>query len=590
MKYLAVYIILIFLTKLEASLSIDSHYQYKNSSHNVKQCPPWTEYNNTKCQCKKTLDHHRELQCNQDGKLSVIRCVCATFNNESNDITVGHCIENCDNGYSKSEYLPLPLNVSQLNQFMCEEHWNRTGRLCGQCLPGYSPLAYSYDMRCVKCPEGNRNIWKYILVAFGPLTIFYIVLLSCRTKATSLYLQGYLIFCQIFTAPLLSRSLTKVFNLYYHEALRNFLFVLRTIFSMWNLDFFRDAYPDICLDVSTLTVLALDYAVAIYPLLLTLLSYILINLHAKNFRPVVILWKPFGYIFSHFNGNWNSRTTVIDSFATFFQLSFVKMASVSIDLLVPVKTFNINNKNETWFVYMDASIEYFSTKHLLYAILGLISFTILVLLPILLLLIYQFRWFQRLLSCLKLRHPLLQEVMESFQSCYTNGTQPGTKDHRWFSAVPFIGRYLILFIYVLILESSFLPIAISFIVLLMVLTVLVQPYKKQHSSFICRDVVFWGISALFLCMDDSTMFDTLKSANLVKVSSIIRIIVIVFPMLYFVSVCCYLMLKKVRKVKMFVARVKAWRQGYETMEHFEDFEAHRLHNPEQYNSNTERNN
>ncbi len=583
MKYLAVYILLL-LAKFAASLSIDNHYQFKNSINNVTQCPPWTEYNNTKCNCKETLEKHQELQCNPDGKLSVIRCVCATFDNESNDITVGHCFENCENGYGKSEYLPLPFNVSQLNQFMCEERWNRTGRLCGQCLPGYSPLAYSYDMRCVKCPEGNRNIWKYILVAFGPLTVFYIVVLSCRTKATSLYLQGYLIFSQLFTTPLLSRAVTRNLNIHYHETLQKFLLAFKTIYSMWTLDFFRDAYPEICLDVSTLTVLALDYAVAIYPLLLTVLSYILIELHAKNFRPVVILWKPFGYIFSRFNGNWNSRTTVIDSFATFFQLSFVKMASVSIDLLVPVKTFNINNKNETWFVYMDASIEYFGVKHLLYAILGLASFLIFVLLPILLLLIYQFRWFQRLLSCLKLRHPLLQEVMESFQSCYTNGTQPGTKDYRWFSAVPFIGHYLILFMYALILESSFLPIAVSFLVLLMVLTVLVQPYKKQHSSFIRRDVVFWGISAISLCMDDSTMFDALKSAKLVHVSSIIQMIVIVFPALYFVSVCGYLMLKKVRKVKMFVARVKAWRQGYETMEYFEDFEAHRLYNPEQYNS------
>ncbi len=151
----------------------------------------------------------------------------------------------------------------------------------------------------------------------------------------------------------------------------------------------------------------------------------------------------------------------------------------------------------TWVVYFDASIEYFSAEHCPYAILAILCFVIFVFSPILLLLIYQFRWFQRLLSCLHLRHPLLQEVMESFQSCYTNGTQPGTKDHRWFSAVPFIGRYLLLLTYAFILESTFLPLAISIIIFIMMTTILVLPYKKQHATHTKMDIVFWGLLAIF---------------------------------------------------------------------------------------------
>ena len=97
------------------------------------------------------------------------------------------------------------------------------------------------------------------------------------------------------------------------------------MYSIWNLDFFRGLYPDICLDVSTLTVLALDYAVAIYPLLLTVISYFLIQLHARNVRIVVILWKPFRYIFTLLRRNWDSKTTVIDAYATFYILSFTKI-------------------------------------------------------------------------------------------------------------------------------------------------------------------------------------------------------------------------------------------------------------------------
>ena len=54
----------------------------------------------------------------------------------------------------------VPMNQSQLNEFMCGQ-FNRKGRLCGECKEGYSPLAYSYNMHCVKCSskESTRNIF-----------------------------------------------------------------------------------------------------------------------------------------------------------------------------------------------------------------------------------------------------------------------------------------------------------------------------------------------------------------------------------------------------------------------------------------------
>ena len=43
-------------------------------------------------------------------------------------------------------------------------------------------------------------------------------------------------------------------------------------YSFWNLDCFRSLIPDICMNVSTLDTLAMDYAIAVYPLLLITLS------------------------------------------------------------------------------------------------------------------------------------------------------------------------------------------------------------------------------------------------------------------------------------------------------------------------------
>ena len=553
----------------------------QNSCNNDMDCPPWTECNNTKCECKANLKNYYTIKCDEAAlELSVIRCHCVTYNNVTDELVEGNCIENCDNGYDKSDYLPLPKDVSQLNQFMCEKRWNRTGRLCGRCLPGHSPLAYSYDMRCVKCPEGNINILKYILVAFGPLTVFYFVLLFLKINATSSYLHSYVVYSQMITTPHFARAITEYTD-HTSTDLKTAISILVDLHAVWNLDFFRGLYPDICIDVSPLTALALDYAVAIYPLLLTVVSYILIKLHARNFRLVVILWKPFRYLFLRFRKNWESRTSVIDAFATFFRLSFTKMASTSVDLLTPVRVVSLKNNNVTWVPYNDATMEYFGKEHLPLAILALVCSTIFAILPILLLLIYQFRWFQRLLSCLHIRHPLLREVMESFQSCYTNGTQPGTKDHRWFSAVFYITLYGNIIVYSAILDSGYMTFGILLIICLIILTALVQPYKTAtHAK---TDIFFMGIIGIFFCFTEAMEHPSLRPEIEYHVSTTLRSVVATIPILYVLCVTTNWIMRKIRKVKMFITRARTWRRGYENIEeNVEEKLPHRIVNPENY--------
>ena len=556
----------------------------KKSCNNDMDCPPWTECNNTKCECKANLNNYFTVKCDEAQlELSVIRCHCVTYNNMTDELVVGNCFENCENGYDKSAYLPLPKDASQLNQFMCEKRWNRTGRLCGRCLPGHSPLAYSYDMRCVKCPEGNRNIWKYILVAFGPLTVFYFVLLLFKINATSYYLHSYVAYSLIMTTPVFARAITAYTN-HISTYLKFTILVLVDLHAIWNLDFFRSLYPDICLDVSTLTVIALDYAVAIYPLLLTVISYILIELHARNFRLVVILWRPFLYLFSRFRRNWESRTSVIDAFATFFLLSFTKMASTSVDLLTAMKAVNLKNNSVTWVLYNDATMEYFETKHLPFAILAITCSMIFAILPIIVLLIYQFRWFQRLLSCLKLRHPLLREVMESFQSCYTNGTQPGTKDRRWFSATHYILRYSNIIVYSAILDFGYIVMGLVLIISLLVLTALVQPYKNANRTK--TDILFFGTIGVFYCFTEAMEHPSLRPETEYHVSTILRNVFAIVPILYMLCMTTNWITRKMIKVKMFITRARAWRRGYENIEeNIEETLPDRIVNPENYHEN-----
>ena len=116
-------------------------------------CLLWTTCNNNTCTCRQT-DQRLSTKCD-NLQLMAQTCSCVTYDNQTMEITVGECIEGCSNDTSKEQaYCVIPFDPSEINRFMCEERWNRTGRLCGKCLPGHAPLAYSYDMRCVKCPEG----------------------------------------------------------------------------------------------------------------------------------------------------------------------------------------------------------------------------------------------------------------------------------------------------------------------------------------------------------------------------------------------------------------------------------------------------
>ena len=146
---------------------------------------------------------------------------------------------------------------------------------------------------------------------------------------------------------------------------------------MWNLEFFRMLDLGICLDLSPLTVITLDYVIALYPLLLTIISYLFIKLHDRNVRIVVKLWKPFRCLLILLRRNWDSRTTVIDAYATFFVLSYTKVLNISADLLTPVRAHTLNNDSVKWVVFYDGTIDYLGRNHLPYAFLALVCLVIL---------------------------------------------------------------------------------------------------------------------------------------------------------------------------------------------------------------------
>ena len=148
--------------------------QYRNCSHD-SECPTWFTCNSSnKCQCGNKQDD--AIAC--DDKLlssAVLDCYCVTYDNESRSTYLGLCFYNCDNHRKTGTvYQELPTYAEMLiNRSVCTD-FNRAGLLCGDCEDGHSPFVLSYNLSCVKCPDGHKNWWKFILAGFVPLTFFYL--------------------------------------------------------------------------------------------------------------------------------------------------------------------------------------------------------------------------------------------------------------------------------------------------------------------------------------------------------------------------------------------------------------------------------
>lgn len=297
-------------------------------------------------------------------------------------------------------YTFITANISEINEEMCTKRFNRKGTLCGDCKEGFFPLVYSIDMMCVKCPNGESNWWKFLLVAFLPLTCFYLIVLCCKINITSSYFHGFIYYSQTISMPIMARNVHFVFQ--ERPMFMKVARILLAFFGIWNLDFFRSLNLGICLKIDTLQMVALDLAVGVYLLFLIILTYVLIN--TCKFSEFIL--KPFRTIFHKLR----TKTSAIDAFATFFLLSNVKFISISCDLLVPVHVFQLSstgNLTSTWRVLTDPAVPYLGERHLPYAILGIGVLTLFVLLPVLLLTLYPFQCFQKFLNLFNVRYTLL---------------------------------------------------------------------------------------------------------------------------------------------------------------------------------------
>ena len=459
-------------------------------------CHYWSHYSRETNTCDCGSDLFGIVFCetlkraNSEVNVSIINGYCITLKNNKDEAVVGACPYHYGHCPPRCTFIPVSRNLST---DFCQDY-KRTGQLCGQCVDGYSPPIYSYYPQCVRCSEGTNNWPKYLTVSLLPTTVFLLAFSLLRLRAISPNMTGYVILCQLLTSPIVIRIFAHTFQ---SRRSAGDLHVYFSIPGIWNLDFFRLFYTPFCLhpNATTLQVLSLDYIIAVYPLLLIILTYTLVRLHYNNCRLVVWLWRPFNGCFAHCRRQWDIQNSLVDAFATFLLLSYVKFFSVSFDLLTPTILWDSKANIAGIALYYDGSMEYLGMRHLPYAILAISVLMVLTLLPILLLCLYPCRCFQRFLNRHHCNSQVLHYFMDSFQGCFKNGTN-GTKDCRYFSALYLVTRLAIHLAFI-VTNNTFSTFFQTVILLSMIaLLACFQPYKKQLYTKL--DIVFIGILCVAL--------------------------------------------------------------------------------------------
>ena len=465
-------------------------------------CPTWHHLDQYgKCKCGSRLGG--EVVCERYKRVRLNIRYCMTYDDTINATVAGICPFSRLNK-SDEFYVQQPVNVNELQNFTCGR-LKRRGLLCSHCEDSLGIAVLSYSYECTKCLGKFYGWLLYFALAFVPITIFFLIVVFCNIRATAPHMNGAI--CVIQT---ILYDINAHFSLSDHQ--RHLPKAFLTIVGIWNLDFFRYIYPPFCISIhfSTLQVLAFEYIIAFYPLLLIIIAYICIELYDKNYRVIVLMWKPFSWCLSRAQKLFSFKLEtvkyyIINTFASFLVFSYSKILFTCYSFLNLTQVFNTDgslyqNGTSTYFSVYNTSVSYLGPQHKPYFILAIAILTLFNILPMFLLFAYPTKIFQKTLNCFpRVQWHFLHVFMDSFQGCYKNGTN-NTRDYRYFA-----GIYLLIRLVnnVPNFFDSHYTVAIHFLTPLVVslLFGVLRPYRKD--KFNRLDCAYFGLYALINIWSDT---------------------------------------------------------------------------------------
>ena len=286
-------------------------------------------------------------------------------------------------------YTVLPNDSNSLKRTLCLN--NRRGFLCENCIEGFGP-AFHYS-QCKNCTQNSlaKRIGLFLTLKLLPITVIFLLLMVFRFNVTHGPILGYVIFCQAHT---MSAGFLMAFYqliLYELHSYRIILQISLFLSAFWGMDY-SPLYGNFCISSSlnSLNIYYLNYISVFYPVCLILLTCIFIELHARNFRLIIFIWKPFHVCLSKFRRNLSTTDSIIHAYATLLFLSFGTLNYTTFQLLRLKDVYNKGGVFKTGVLYHRPSQQY---NH--YIINYLVVLTIMFcvgVLPILLLCIHSIKW------------------------------------------------------------------------------------------------------------------------------------------------------------------------------------------------------
>ena len=167
----------------------------------------------------------------------------------------------------------------------------------------------------------------------------------------------------------------------------SYKYLLRAFLSLNSILSFDPLYyvsPPLCLSahIEDIDIPYIEMLATLYPFFLLVLAFILIELHARDFKPVVALCRPLHQKLIRFRRSWNPRASLVQLFATIFFISFTKLLFL---IFIPFNHTDFMNQNGTVVeglkvTYIDPTVPFGHGKHI-YLMVFSASILIFIILP-----------------------------------------------------------------------------------------------------------------------------------------------------------------------------------------------------------------
>ena len=437
-------------------------------------------------------------------------------------------------------YIRLPDNISELNDYMCGP-MNRKGLLCKDCIDGFGPSVTSLGYKCSNCTDAWYGIPLYLAVELIPITLFYLVILIFKVHLTSAPMVLFILYHQLIMYALIFQRTVRL-RILFSQGNGPLLKSLFFLYGIWSLNSVHLIVPPFCVSskLQLMYVVFFGCIPVIYLLFLIFLTWVCIELHGRNFKLLLVLWRPFHRCFVKLQRGWDKTSSMVDVFATFFLLSHGRLV-YQVVIFLQCQNLYFTKDGSPDGIHVLMFMPYVDCKHRSYpvwafSVLVLLAFNII---PLLLLVCYPFKLFRVCLSNVKLERLFISIFVEKFHGCYRDGLDGG-RDMRSFSGlyyvmIIFLSQYTNLQIWRLSI-SCWLYYAFIFLSFTL-LIIIVRPYKQKYVNILDTLLLVYAAVFFILLSRDPFAGEDTQIFIFLLIPSIVFGLLVVFKALMKIKNC-----------------------------------------------------